>query len=81
MQVRQLRPPPPKAPPRPLRALHLPMVLERLSEMAAPVRLPQRHLPIAEVDESALEATSHKEADEVDNRSREEVLRDVRSCA
>ena len=55
------------------------MRLERLSEMAAPVRLSRRNTPTAEVDESVLEAASHKEADDVNDRSREEVLRDVRS--
>ena len=78
-QVRQLRPPPPKPAPLPLRAV--PLVLERLSGATAPVRLPQRNSPIAEVDESALEAASHKGSGCDGDRSEAEVLKDVRSRA
>ena len=77
--MRLLRPPPPKVSPRALHALRLPMVLERLSEMTASVRLPRRNSPIAEVDESALDASSYDQSSHDGGRDAEEALKDVRS--
>ena len=78
-QVRLLHPPPPKVSPRHLHALRLPMLLDRLSEMTASVRLPRRNSPIAEVDESALDASSHDQSSHDGVRDAEEALKDVRS--
>ena len=50
-----------------------------MSERAAPVRLPRRSSPYAGVDDIALEATGDAEADHDGSRSKDEVLKDVRS--
>lgn len=77
--MRLLRPPPPKVSPRQLHALRLPMLLERLSVLSASVRLPRRNSPIAEVDESALDASSYDPSSHDGGRDAEEALKDVRS--